>query len=266
MPPPRSAQAAIGLTARLEIGGIHLGLPLERLFDELPDVVFFIKDRAGRYLAVNRTLVERCAMSEKNGLIGKRPLDLFPSALAERYERQDQRVVQTGKPLLDSLDLHLYPNRRRGWCLTNKYPVHDLKTGQVIGVAGVSRDVETSPRGLKARGYPELATALELIHERIDNPPSTEELAEVCSLSHRQFVQLARRIFSLTPYKLILKMRIDEALHLLSVTSDSLAEIAIATGFCDQSAFSRQFRRFTGLPPGAFRAQFSQKGRSDDSI
>jgi len=257
LPPPANAS---GLIARLDLSGLHLGLPMERLFDELPNVVFFIKDRDGRYLAVNRTLMERCAMSDKAGLIGKRPHDLFPSALAERYERQDRRVVETGKPLMDSLELHLYPNRRRGWCLTNKYPVHDLSSGAVVGVAGVSRDVETSPRGLKARGFPELAAAIEQIHARIDNPPSTEELAEVCGLSHPQFVQLSRRIFSLTPYKLILKVRIDEALHLLAVTQDSLADIAFATGFCDQSAFSRQFRRFTGLPPGAFRAQFSKDG------
>lgn len=40
-------------------------LPLERLFDDIPNLVLFIKDRGGRYLAVNRTLVERCAFPEK---------------------------------------------------------------------------------------------------------------------------------------------------------------------------------------------------------
>ena len=48
-------------------------------------------------------------------------------------------------------------------------------------------------------------------------------------------------------------VRVDEALHLLATTNDTLAEIALATGFCDQSAFTRHFRRIAGLPPGAFR-------------
>ena len=36
----------------------------EALFDALPDVVFFIKDTAGRYVRVNQTLADRCAGGE----------------------------------------------------------------------------------------------------------------------------------------------------------------------------------------------------------
>jgi len=36
------------------------------LFEHVPDAVFFVKDRAGRYLAVNRSLVERCGLREKS--------------------------------------------------------------------------------------------------------------------------------------------------------------------------------------------------------
>ena len=32
---------------------------LERLFDALPDVVFFVKDGAGRYTHANVTLIDR---------------------------------------------------------------------------------------------------------------------------------------------------------------------------------------------------------------
>ncbi len=227
-----------------------LDLPLERMFDDLPNVVFFIKDRAGRYLTVNRTLAERCGFADKAELLGKRPSDLFPAPLAARYERQDQRVVQTGKAVLDQLELHLYPNRRRGWCLTNKYPVRDQATGEVAAVMGLSRDVESSA----GRGFPELARALDALQERIADPPGIEELAALSDLSPAKFSRLVHRVFHLTPRQLALKVRLDEALHLLATTDDSLADIALSTGFCDQSAFTRHFRRLTGLPPGAFRA------------
>lgn len=246
-----------GLLAQLELHGTSLSLPLERLFDDLPNVVFFLKDRAGRYLAVNRTLTERCAHSDKAALLGKRPSDFFPSALAAHYERQDQRVVQTGRAILDQLELHLYPDRRRGWCLTNKYPVAHRLHGGIAAVMGISRDVEDSARGAAARGFPELARALEVLHARLADPPGIEALAALCQLSPPQFSRLVHRVFRLTPRQLAMKVRIDEALHLLATTDDPLTEIALSTGFCDQSAFTRHFRRVAGMPPGAFRAQAS---------
>ena len=250
--PARAPQPA---TALLESGDLSLVLPLERVFDDLPNVVFFIKDREGRYLAVNRALMERCAFSDKSRLLGKRPSDFYPSELAVHYERQDRRVLQGGKPVLDQLELHLYPNRSRGWCLTSKYPVLDEKTQQISAIMGISRDVEDSARKAADRGLPKLARAVELLQSRLQNPPEIAELAELCELSTVRFSRLVERVFQLTPRQLAMKVRLDEALHLLSTTDRSLAEIAMDTGFCDQSAFTRHFRRMTGVPPGTFRQQ-----------
>lgn len=243
------------LLATLDLGGALLGLPFERMFDDLPSVVFFLKDRSGRYLCVNRTMAERCAAGDKSALLGKLPSDFYPLLLATRYERQDRRVLETGKAVLGQLELHLYPDRRRGWCLTNKYPVTDRATGRVAAVMGLSRDVETSARGAATRGFPELARALDALHERLAEPPRVEELAALCGLSVTHFGHLVQRLFHLSPRQLAMKVRIDEALHLLTTGAESLAEIALATGFCDQSAFTRHFRRLTGLPPGAFRTR-----------
>lgn len=235
-----------------------LPLPIERLLDDLPGLVFFLKDREGRYLWVNRTLADRCGVSEKRELLGKRPSGLFPETLAPLYERQDQRVLRTGRPLVDQLELHLYPNRRRGWCLTSKYPVFAREGDAASAVLGVSRDVEASAGGAANRGFPELARALDLVREKISEPLSLADLAEAGGLSQRQFAQLTQRLFHLTPGQLVMKARIDEALHLLSSTPRPLSEIALATGFCDQSAFTRHFRRFTGMPPGAFRQRMKR--------
>jgi AraC-like DNA-binding protein len=239
--------------AVLEAAQASLALPLERVFDDLPNVVFFVKDTAGRYLAANRTLVERCALSGREKLLGKRPSDFYPSALADHYERQDLRVLQTGKPVLDQLELHLYPDRSRGWCLTSKYPVIDRATGKIGGIVGISRDVEDTARKAADRGYPELAMAIEVLRARLADPPEMRELAALCGLSVVRFGRLVERVFQLTPRQLAMKVRIDEALHLLATTDRPLCEIALATGFCDQSAFTRHFRRMAGVPPGALR-------------
>jgi len=64
-----------------------------RLFDDLPAIVFFVRYRGGRYLkkAVNSNARRRCGFNDKARCWAKRPSDLFPAALAARYERQDQR-------------------------------------------------------------------------------------------------------------------------------------------------------------------------------
>lgn len=250
--PLRAPQPASVL---FETGDLSLVLPLERVFDDLPNVVFFIKDREGCYLAVNRTLMERCAFSDKSRLLGKRPSDFFPAALAEHYERQDRRVLEGGKPVLDQLELHLYPDRSRGWCLTSKYPVIDRLTGKTSAIMGISRDVEESARRAATQGLPELARAIELLRSRLQNPPEIAELAALCGLSMVRFSRLIQRVFHLTPRQLAMKVRLDEALHLLATTDRPLTAIALDTGFCDQSAFTRHFRRMTGVPPGTFRQQ-----------
>ena len=46
-----------------------LNLPVDRLFDGVPDIVFFVKDANGRYLSVNDTLAKRCGLSTKDDVI-----------------------------------------------------------------------------------------------------------------------------------------------------------------------------------------------------
>lgn len=58
------------------------------LFDLLPDTVFFLKDRAGHYIAVNQTLVERCGRRSKTELLGRTVADVFPAGMAESYAEQ----------------------------------------------------------------------------------------------------------------------------------------------------------------------------------
>ncbi|MEP1094690.1 MAG: chromate resistance protein ChrB domain-containing protein [Cyclobacteriaceae bacterium] len=49
------------------------------------------------------------------------------------------------------------------------------------------------------------------------------------------------------------KLRIEKAIRLLETSSYSLAEIALITGFSDQSHFTRIFKKHTGLPPSIYK-------------
>ncbi|MFV1994102.1 MAG: helix-turn-helix domain-containing protein [Verrucomicrobiales bacterium] len=51
-------------------------------------------------------------------------------------------------------------------------------------------------------------------------------------------------------------MRVQEAQRLLTTTSDTVGNIALASGFYNQSHLTRYFRKRTGMTPLAFRRQF----------
>lgn len=223
----------------------------EALFDELPDAVFFIKDTTGRYVRVNQTLADRCTGGDKAKLIGKRPAEVFPAALAASYARQDEQVLKTGKPVRHQLELHIYPRSKSGWCLTTKHPLLDSK-GRIIGVTGISRDLN-APSG-KASGFAELASALKMMQTRYAESLRIEDIATKAGLSVYQFEQRMQRLFQMSPLQLLHKLRLDEATRLLRETDMTLADIAIETGWCDQSAFTRHFSRYAGMAPGKFRA------------
>ena len=223
----------------------------EALFDALPDVVFFIKDMAGRYVRVNQTLADRCAGGDKSKLIGKRPAEVFPAALAVSYARQDEAVLRTGKCVEHQIELHIYPGGKTGWCLTTKHALC-APDGRIIGVTGISRDLNAP--GDKANGFAELATALRHMQKHYTESLRIDDIAKKSGLSLYQFEQRVQRLFQMSPLQLLHKLRLDEATRLLRETDQSLADIAINTGWCDQSAFTRHFSRYAGMAPGKFRA------------
>jgi transcriptional regulator GlxA family with amidase domain len=84
---------------------------------------------------------------------------------------------------------------------------------------------------------------------------STAEVAAECSLSAGHFARAFRRSTGVSPHQWLLQHRIGEAHGLLRDRKLSLAEIARACGFADQSHFTKAYTRLRGISPGARRRQ-----------
>ncbi len=245
--PRRSpAPAPTALETALGAAGFALGL-----FDGLPDVVFFAKDTQGRYRAVNETLVRRLGKRTKADVLGRTARDLFPSPLGHRYLEQDLSVCRTGRPLEDLLELHLYPDGHEGWCVTTKLPWLD-GSAALLGVVGTSRDVRPPDPG--SGSLAGVAEAVRRVHERPGEPHRVEELARLAGLSPDRFSRRVRALFGLSASQLVIKVRIDSARRRLRESGAPIARIALACGYCDQSAFTRQFKAVTGLTPAQYRS------------
>jgi len=229
---------------------------VEQLFDRIPDVVFFVKDLEGRYRVVNTTLVERCGAGSKADLIGRTATEVFPAPLGERYLEQDRIVVRSAAAITQKLELHLYPNHLEGWCLTDKIPLVN-NDDQVCGVAGISRDLQAP--GRSADRVDDLGTAMELIKTQHLSPPRVAEIAAHVGLSAYQLNRRFKDLLGITARQLLIKTRVDVASRLLRTTTLPIGDVAQQSGYCDQSAFTRQFRSTTGLTPQQYRRRHRPK-------
>ncbi len=219
------------------------------LFDALPDVVFFVKDALGRYTHVNQTLARRCGRKEKALLIGRTPAEVFGAPFGASYLAQDRAVLAGGANICDQLELHLYPDRAPGWCLTRKLALRD-DSGLIVGLCGISRDLAMADK--KNPAYRKVAQVAHLIQEEFARPLPLHELAALAGMSVAQIERYFLKIFQITPRQMIIKTRLDAASVMLA-GQETIAHIALACGYCDHSAFSRQFKATVGLTPAQFR-------------
>ncbi|MEP3420912.1 MAG: AraC family transcriptional regulator [Erythrobacter sp.] len=232
------------------------------LYDQLSDVVFFAKDQMGRYQTVNQTLVDRSGLAGKAALIGQTPSELFGANLGRSYERQDMSVVSTGRSITQKLEMHVYANRTVGWCLTSKHPIV-TKDGSVSGLIGISQDIR-SPNMSRSE-YDEVASVVEWVFENLESLQSIQQIVNLTGMSQFKLNRRFRAVFDLDLGQWIIKQRIDRAQKLLTETVAPIAEIAVAAGYSDQSALTRQFRLSTGLTPRQFRLLARPGGASSAS-
>ncbi len=222
----------------------------EALFDRVPDLVYFVKNSQGQYVVANESLVLRCGVAGKQEIIGRTAEELFPAPLGRGFLAQDLALLESGEPLLDQLELHIYPTSGPGWCLTTKLPLLG-RQGQTVGLVGISKDLQAPT--LQHVDYQPMAAAIDHAKNHLDDALTSEQLARVAGLSVYQLDQRVRQVFHMTASQLVLKLRIDEAARRLTNTGHAIAQIALEVGYSDQSAFARQFRKTTGLSPSEFR-------------
>ena len=227
------------------------------LFDYLPDALFWIKDRDGRYRSVNRGLLLNHAIERAEDVLDKTDYDISPKHLADQF-RMDDATVLDGQPVIRRVELVGRFDHTAAWSVTTKLPVFGAK-GKIIGTVGITyplkgEDVETQADSLA------VGKVVAFIREQYPRLLDNEQLAAVAGLSVRAFERQFHRCFQLTPQQYLKRLRVRMACHDLVGTSRSLAEIAAAHQFCDQSHFSREFRRQIGMTPRQYRRRFQTDG------
>lgn len=85
---------------------------------------------------------------------------------------------------------------------------------------------------------------------------SLNHLAQLANFSPFYLNRVFRQMMGLPPYAYLTQIRITNAKKLLTL-GEPIAQVALETGFVDQSHFSRHFKRFVGVTPGQYRPETS---------
>src|SRR5258708_39195170 len=92
---------------------------------------------------------------------------------------------------------------------------------------------------------------IELIRARFAETLLVSELAAAAGMSVFQLIGLFRRTVGATPHVYLTHVRLNAACRFLR-QGHSIAESAVAVGFCDQSALTRHFKQCYGITPRQF--------------
>jgi len=92
----------------------------------------------------------------------------------------------------------------------------------------------------------------------LDQKITNDALAQIAGLSTGHFCAVFKQTEGMSPHRYVLQYRVRRIQQLLASTEMSLAEIADAVGFCNQSHCIQSFKKIVGFTPGDYRCNCLQ--------
>jgi AraC family transcriptional regulator len=101
-----------------------------------------------------------------------------------------------------------------------------------------------------------LAQTVEILHAFFTEDLSLRSLAEAVGVHPVHLARTFRLHHNCTPAEYARRLRVEAACRELALTDSPLSQIGLSVGYYDQSHFSRNFKKLTGVTPTQYRAAF----------
>jgi two-component system sensor histidine kinase/response regulator len=111
------------------------------LMESIPDNIY-CKDRQSRFVVVSQALLQKFGLKDYAEVLGKTDFDFFTDEHARQAFADEQRIMETGQPILGIVEKETWGDGNVTWGLTTKTPLRN-KAGEIIGTCGVTKDITT---------------------------------------------------------------------------------------------------------------------------
>src|SRR5580658_10292866 len=102
-----------------------------------------------------------------------------------------------------------------------------------------------------------LIKAVRFIYDNIDKPIKLADIAAAVNISLSSLKRLFLEATGQSPGAFVRRLRMEIAFRSLQNRNDSILEVALSSGFDDQSAFARCFKETFGYPPSQARKKLN---------
>jgi PAS domain S-box-containing protein len=154
---------------------------LQTLLDNSPDMIYF-KDRESRFVHYSKSFRRLLNLENADSLKGKTDADIFAEEHARPAYEDEQKIIQTGVPIVGKLEKEVHQDGRITWALTSKLPWRN-EGGETVGIFGISKDVTALKEAEQ-----KLAYERELLRALLDNAPDCIYFKDLQS----RFVQVSK--------------------------------------------------------------------------
>lgn len=111
----------------------------------------------------------------------------------------------------------------------------------------------------------EIEKACAFMERNYSSHISLKQICHQVGLSHSTLLRAFTRTKGVTPYSYLVNIRVSRAKELLE-SGVSPTNVALQTGFSDQSHFTTYFSRFIGVTPGNYREIYTRENNREDCI
>ncbi len=138
----------------------------------------YFKDLESRFLFVSKGWADAFAGGlGPDEMTGKTDFDVFSEDHAANAYADEQRIIRTGEPIVQKVELETYWGRRETWVSTTKVPLRDER-GRIIGTFGMSRDIT-----------PQIRAENDMARQALQLSTQNEELRDFLGLASRELRQ-----------------------------------------------------------------------------
>jgi AraC family transcriptional regulator len=170
-------------------------------------------------------------------------------ALVARAGFQDPLLTQIGLALWHELEQRAPTGKLYAQTAAQLLAVHLLRHYTTAKIA-----IREQAQALTTQ---QIRRVSDFVQAHLCQDVSLEALAQQAGFSPYYFARLFRRTTGESPHQFVLRQRIECAQRLLNQGEMPLAQVALASGFANQSHFTHAFKRHCGLTPRGYRQERS---------